>query len=260
MHPAQIAIVRFAPGVRPKAAERIDIATAPQGGEPEWQPSLAALRNWLEQAKPKRAEIEFVLSDRLLHYALVPWTDRVRKPAEETIFSRIYFENLFGKQAAGWHLKLASDGYGKARVGVAAEGALVDELKTLCTAHRLKLLRVTPYLMAVFNHWRKQLDGKNSVLAIAEAGSYLLGTFKNGEWHSLRRVAAGGLIGEDLPRAIEREVLLHGLEGKPKLYFHSPEHGLAGEIRRLPGMTILEWPTTGARPASAAMAMASGGA
>lgn len=239
-------------------SERVDLATAPCGDEPGWQPPLKALSNWLDEIKPKRANIEFVLSDRLLHYALVPWTQQVRRQAEESIFARIYFENLFGMQASGWHLKLTNGGYGEARVGVAANGGLMDELKALCGAHRLTLLGVTPYLMAVFNHWRKHFDGDNSLLVIADAGSYLLATFKNGEWHSLRSVPASGSIGESLPRAIEREILLQGLEASPKLYFHSPEHGAADNIRRLPHMTILEWPATEERSASPAMVMASG--
>ncbi|HQL10424.1 MAG TPA: hypothetical protein PLE35_12540, partial [Lentisphaeria bacterium] len=127
--------------------------------EPAWRPPLAALRQWLQQTQPRLSDLDIVLSDRLVHYAALPWSKEVTTPAEEQSYARIEFENGYGEAATDWDIRIDGGEYGKPRLACAVERALIEALEAVAKEFNLRMVSLQPHLSALFNARRQQFGG-----------------------------------------------------------------------------------------------------
>ena len=213
----------------------------PAAGEPAWQTPLAALRAWLAQSKCAPTQVEIIVSDSFVRYALIPWSDQLQNRAELAALSRIHFEALYGTQAAAWEIKLDCGDYGKAGIGCAIDQALMVALRDLCAAHGLRWMSLQPYFMRAFNRWRRRI-GRDALFGVVDAGQCVLASLKDGAWHSIRTVRAAQDWEVALPVLIAREILLQGLDAQPPAYLHSLDTVDRTSFGQLANLIMLDGP------------------
>ena len=219
--PTQIAVSVTARGWRSRSSVPVAFMFEPAASQAGWQAPLAALGDWLAQQKYSGANIDIIVSDSFVRYALIPWSGDVQKPSEFAALARIHFEALFGPSAAGWDIRIDRGSYGQPVMCCALDKAFLSDLHALLKTHKLRLASLQPYFMRACNRWRRRIKG-NALFAVNEAGQCVLSSIKNGGWHSIRTVRLGhDAPADDVSISIEREVLLQGLDEQSLVYLHA---------------------------------------
>lgn len=156
--------IGFAPAQLEVRGKRIDCD--PEYGAEPWQGAIERLAA-LEPG-PCRATVE--LSNALVRYALVPWSDALATPAEEELYVRHHFAKIHGERAKGWAVRASEASAGEARLASAVDAALVDALKKSFQGKKARLVSIQPALMSRFNAARKALPREGAWLVLAEPG------------------------------------------------------------------------------------------
>jgi hypothetical protein len=137
------------------------------GAEP-WQGALAALAAHKIE-KPCRVTV--VLSNQLVRYAVVPWSEGLDTPEEEQAYVRHHFAKVYGERAKDWELRASEGAPGAARLASAVDRRLVEELRALFPAGgKAKLASLQPQLMSAFNECRRAIPADGAWLVLAEPG------------------------------------------------------------------------------------------
>lgn len=253
--PTQVAIVERRRGWRARLNCLAVIPFTSVPGEPDWQAPLAALRDWLEQNKCSRMNIEVVLSDRFARYAVIPWSDEVQG-SEIEILSRIRFESLYGDAVAQWQIQADCDTYGKAGIGCALDSAFLSALKELCAANKLRLISLQPYFVRAFNRWRSWIGKTDALFVVVEPDYCVLACAKKEGWHSVRgfRLRKNGT--DELTVLIQREIMLQGLDEQSAIMLNYVEPNSSAPIMPNVDVTLLELPPPSeTRPEALSMAL-----
>ena len=125
----------------------------------------------LEQLKDVdfgNARVTVELSNDLVRYALVPWSDALSTPAEEEAYVRHHFVKVHGERAKSWALRASEAAPGEPRLASAIDAPLVDALRKAFEGKKAKLVSVQPALMARFNAARAALPGDGAWIVVAE--------------------------------------------------------------------------------------------
>jgi hypothetical protein len=224
------------------------VECAPNENEPIWQPALTALRQAFEQLKFDSLDVEVILSNRFMRYALLPWTDAVKTHAEMVSLSRIQFENLFGPIAKEWHVQSDMPVYGQPGMACALDSALLASLRSLSSERRLRLVSVQPHLMLVINRWRQRF-GRNALILLAESAQCIFLSLREGMLHSVRTVKLNELNESELQVAIDREILFQGLDAKVPVYLHALGSQEVTQLRQAFNLSQLELSPTSVKQA-----------
>jgi len=211
LSPGGVSCLRLARGWRPRAVAHGDVACAPAAtGEAPWQPALTTLSSVLQDNAG--AEAVVVLSNHFVRYALVPFHERLVRPADDLALARHQFLEAYGPLAANWSVRMSDTGRDRGpRLACAIDGGLLEALRKLCREQRIALISVQPYLMAAFNQWQAQFDSTGS-FALLEAGRLCLLRFRDAQWQSVtsRRIGADWL--SDFATLRGRERMLSGVD------------------------------------------------
>jgi hypothetical protein len=222
LSPQQVEMLRFAPGWRREAPERIAVACAgtPERNAASWAPAIEALRELLTRPNLRRADATVILSNNFVRYLLIPWSASLVTGEEQSAFARMRFVQVYGEAAQSWMLRLSDGVAGSAQVAAAVERPLIDSLTTMLESSPLALRSIQPQFMSAFNAARKTI-GRDAWLAIAEPGRLLLGLLRGGRWLSLRsRPLNGEAVA--LAELLDQERLMLGLEpGSEKIYLQA---------------------------------------
>jgi len=243
-----ISVLKLGRGVKPKLLGRRDEVFHPSENQAPWQAALEALDAILAEPEWQAPDMDVVLSNRFVRYAVVPFNDQLKKYAEQEAFAKHVLNQSHGAAAGQWALRIQ-----KAKAGVpalvgAVDQALVDALGGLCRAHGTKLHTITPYLTAVFNRSRGVFGEGQAWLVVAEAGYSLFALIDKGNFSAINGVFHSTM--QELPALLDRENLVSGLsEPCRKVYWHSvsdearPEYREGGyELNRLDTPSADEMP------------------
>jgi len=159
------------------------IACDPAFGAESWQGAIAALKN---VELPRKCRVTVVLSNHLVRYAVVPWSNALGTPAEEEAYVRHHFAKIHGERAKGWSLR-ASPGSGSGpRLASAIDKALLDELRTwLAGKPGAQLVSVQPQLMAAFNRWRRAIPAGGAWLVLADEDRACVALHGGASWRAV---------------------------------------------------------------------------
>ena len=188
--------------------------------------AVQALAGLLARPEMVRGDLTVLLSNHFVRYLLVPWRAEVDTPAELAAFARICCDQVFGNDAGKQILLTSREKAPGARLAAALDATLMESLRDVVAASRLRLVSVQPYLAAAFNRLRASFGQRDFVFVVAEPARSCLLVATGGAWSSVRASAA-----EDQPQAladlIEREAQLLGLaeEGMPPVFVHAPRQG-----------------------------------
>lgn len=204
------------------------LAYQARAGEPPWQAALDALRVRLQSANADGnppmagARLHCIVSDALVHYALLPWPFDLHRQRERDTLVRIHFDTLFGVPAAGWVVQADFSRYGSPVMACALDGAFMQQLQALLAAFDVRLDALQPYFMCAWNRWRTRI-GSDALFVVQDADQCVLACRKDGHWHSIRSLRYAGA--DDCRALLDRERLLQGLASDVPLWVHAPGAG-----------------------------------
>jgi hypothetical protein len=222
--PEKLVAVRLSRGLIPKVVEQ-HLVPLPRGPAAlEWQSLSHALTQLLERLSPAPAAVTVIVSNSLVRYALVPWSQHLRAGDEELAFARHIFRDSFGDDAQGWALRLSPGAMGEPRVASAIDARLVDALKAAFRGTRLRLHSIQPYLMTAHNLCLKFKKQPDHLFLVAENRGYACGAFRDGLWSSVYSGVISEPLEEELPLIVDRVRLWSGLRGRISVYVYAPEH------------------------------------
>ncbi len=226
--PALVGVEHVRTSWRHEESQQARIDVAPQeAGKPAWQGAVDELAGWLGGQALRSATATLVLSNRFVRFALVPWSETIGSPEEETELAQACFESRYGDMA-GWTVRLDTGHYGQPRIACAVEAALIGAARQALALHNLECRAVRPAFIAGWNRFRRELDRSmdsgDGIFAMAESDTVVMATRRAGTWHSLRSVAAH-VDARALSQLIEREALLQGFAESPPAWVSMP--GLA---------------------------------
>jgi hypothetical protein len=181
LYPERV-LVRFSPTEIELGQMRVGCDPG-YGAEP-WQGAVAALSAC---SFPSKCAVTVVLSNRLVRYALVPWSDALATPAEKEAYLRHHFAKIHGERAKAWTLR-SSEGPPRApRLASAVDAALVEAIKSAFAARgRVRLASIQPQLMHEVNAARRRLPANGAWLVMAEPERACVALLAEGAWRAVQ--------------------------------------------------------------------------
>ena len=192
---------------------------------PPWQALTEKLSQLLSQPEWHAAEAEIVLSNRLVRLALVPANAVLKKYAEQEALARYFLSKTYGEVANQWELRLHLQGEGAPWLVSAVERTLLDSLRQVLAAQKIKLCSVTPLLMQVYNQYGQALQNSPVWMVIYEPGYCQFALLDQHRINSVSAVNQARL--EELPMLLDRENLVSALPEPCKVVYFCSDVGEA---------------------------------
>lgn len=212
--PDRVAFVRMRHGWPGMLEGRVATHAVTESGEPTWTAAVAELGAGLSAIGQHNTRVTVVLSNHFVRYLLVPWNDALAGEAEELAHARHCFSQVYGAATDAWDIRLSAEP-GGAQVACAVDRELLARLEQAVAATGRRLYSVQPYLMAAFNHLRRELADPLVWFVLAERGNICLAALRDGQWNSLLNVQADDGWAHGLPQLLARQRLLSGLDDMP---------------------------------------------
>lgn len=195
-------------GVRTTVTSEWLAAAAAEPNAAPWRGAVQALGEALPGLAARPTRVSVILSSHLVRYALVPWSDALSDADEDAAFARHCFERVYGDVAAQWELRVSDAGDGAPRLASAVDAALPGALREVFAAAGMRLESIQPSLMAVYNDYRRRLNGRHAWLALLEPGRLCLALLRHGRWMRVRSVRIGPAWRDELAQVLGRETYL----------------------------------------------------
>jgi len=209
LYPDRLVLARTSGRFRRRLLHKeISSFTPAQPGVPPWQPAVDALAAKAASGALARADVSLVLSNRFVHFAVVPWSDALGSKEEGLAYARHCFTRVYGSEVDAWELRLASATARKPRLACAIERSLIDALNTHLAPLASRYRSLQPHLMASFNRCCARLDERAAWLVVAEPGLLSLALLQDGSWRSVRSIKVGTDWASELPQVLDREECL----------------------------------------------------
>jgi hypothetical protein len=154
---------------------------------------------------PRNARVEAVLSAHHVHYALLPWTDKLEREDEWTALAHHHLVRAHGRAAENWEVRVSPAPTGKPRVACGIERALRVELRAAIAHAGARLVSVQPMLMRAFNAHRAEFRRSDGWLVCENEGRLTLGLIENGAWALVRVRNVDATWREGLRALLRRE-------------------------------------------------------
>lgn len=186
---------------------------AREDGAP-WQAAVTALAAML--AEFGCGKLRVTLSSRFVQYRRLPWRDDLHGDKEFEVFAKLEFANAFGALADDWRVVLSDEAPGRSRIAAAVPEGLLAALRELAKANNASLIAVPPGLTFAANAWQPAEDAAGRCLVTWEPGQLCFATRESGDWSWIRqrRVGDDGL--RDLPKLLDEESRLSGIDVDPR--------------------------------------------
>lgn len=219
--PERISLLKLGRGLKPKLLAKHDEAISLSGRQSAWQAAVEKLDTILSQPEWQNSEVDIVLSNRLVRYAAIPFDAKLKNDAAQQAFARYSLTQIYGSVAGQWELRIQRGKVGKPWLVSAVDKALLDQLRQVCVAHKLKLRSAIPYLAPIFNHHLKSLKAEPAWLVINEPGYSLIALLRDRELIAVNGVCHDNL--REMPLLLDRENLASTLpEPCKSVYLYSP--------------------------------------
>lgn len=167
--PERVALLRFKRGLQP-ALIADHVRDCPQKSGPSWSGALEALDALLGEISANGGSANVALSNQFVRYAEVPWTPGVLTDKDRVALAADCFRSIHGDTVDAWQVVPAATRFGRSSLAAAVDKQLIDELRTLLAARRMRLASLRPHLAAIFDAARTQLRADDGGFAIVEPG------------------------------------------------------------------------------------------
>jgi len=220
LYPERVALLRTERrltlrGYRRRVCDRKIVPCEDGVGERPWSAALDALGAALPSIITRKMVVNVILSNHFLHYALVPWFDKL-SDEEELALAQHRFEEMCGAAAGSLSIRVSPGPPGVSSLASAVDRSLLDELAKLMGRMRIDLRSVQPHLMMACNSCRGALDGRNAWFALLEPNSLCLAVLQQGRLVWIRKLRIGDDWRAEMPAMLERESYLANVEADPE--------------------------------------------
>lgn len=238
LSPTRVDVVRVHGLIRRRVSSTELLPCHPAAQEEPWRAALTALEQAFTESGAGRKECEIVLSNHFVRYTLVPWESGISDEDEIENYARLRFNETYGAEAvAKWDVQVGTPVYGAPRLACAVDRNLMEALRAVCAAQRVRLRGVRPLLVASFDRCRKLLRGPRFWFATAEDGRLCLAGIEDYAWRTLASERMGRNLEGALRGAFEREALVMPTVSGDALYLFARD--LPAEQRiDIPGMSV----------------------
>lgn len=180
-----------------------------------WRPAVSALRSVLGGPRWQRTIPTIVLSNHFVRYAIIPWNAELANTAERDAYLRHCFTLAYGETARYWDLCLSPVSFGQPALASGIATPLLEAIRLELEQAGLAAQNIHPNLMLAANETRAYLGKGNTGMSLCfvslEPGRLCLGLVENGQWRSLKNIAAEADISKQLRALIQRESIMAGL-------------------------------------------------
>lgn len=227
--PERISLLKLGRGLKPQLLAKHDEAINASSSQPAWRAALERLDTILSEPAWQNAEVDIVLSNRLVRYAPIQLDPQLKDPAAQVAFAKYSLTQIYGPVVKQWESRIQRNKLGKSWLVCAVDKALLDRLRQVCAAHQLTLRSVTPHLVAVFNSYFKTIGVDAAWLVIHEPGYSLFALLRDGEFEVLSGASHDSI--QALPLLLDRENLSSSMaEPCKSVYLHAPSGSDVSEI------------------------------
>lgn len=144
------------------------------------------------------AALDVVIDSGLTRMQVIRFPAGVRKPLERSAYLKAAFRNVFGREAADWHI-IAEPTYASEPVpAFAIDATVMSAITGFAERHKLTLRSLRPSFVDCFNSLRNRLAAHTGAFALIESGRVGLGLWRHREWISLSSQAFAAEDGEAL--------------------------------------------------------------
>jgi len=175
----------------------------------DWRAAVDALPEILKAHKSRDASV--VLADQFVRYALLPWNEAVKSPAQWLALARHRFGALHGAAAAEWDVKVTDTAPRGPRLACAVDRSLIEGLAGTFASAGVRLVSVQPFLVAAFNRIRQMVGNASCWIVVEEPGRLTLALIQRGAWVAIRSRRSDERWRSTLPEILEREGAFLGL-------------------------------------------------
>lgn len=180
------------------------------GRDKPWSCAIAALGAALPSIAARGMEVNVILSNHFMQYALVPWFENLTDE-EELALAQHYFSEIYG-DVGSLSVRVSPGRAGVAALSSAVASGLLEELGGLLGRMELDLKSIQPHLMVVYNSCRERLADCSAWVALMEPGSVCLAALQKGQLAWIRKLSIGDDWHQELPAILEREACLADTE------------------------------------------------
>lgn len=233
LHPNQLALVREA-GLRRRRVTAMHAVTGVAAGQQPWSGAIIALQELLSQPQWRGAPATVNIADSLLRFR-VDESDGRLNAEERDVLLRHRFTETFGDSLREWKILSSPGRYGRAGLACAVDPRLLDAVQQTFLSDGVKLSAVRPLLMAGFNQWRREIDGRAAWLVLVESSCLTTALVLDGAWHAVATHPIQPDWEETLAIILQRQALPLGLEAASiPVYLFWPER--QGHKPQSPGL------------------------
>ncbi len=210
MQPSSLTLRRARAFSAGGAARVVPLAARAAEGAEAWSEPLQALARALDSGRDAHSALHVVLSDHFARFAVVPWSADLVGDAERAAFARLSFSQIYGPISDGWEMALDERLATKPAIAAAIDRGLLQALRELCTARRMRLASVVPAFVRDLNRHRAAMRGSEFWLARVEPGRLTLALRRERAWVAVRTRRLDAAPAAALPGALRQEALACG--------------------------------------------------
>ena len=185
-------------------------ATDGRGAAGRVDAALAAWRAVLDAAAPPpRRRVQCLLRDDLVRFRVVPWNERLHRPAARHALARQSFIDTFGEPARAWDVQIDAPRYGRASLACAIDARLLAGLVAELAARGLRSAGVQPALVQAVNEQRRRLPRQGAWLVLGHEAGLTLLLVQGSQPRHVKQLAGTAQV---LDAVVQRESFALGLD------------------------------------------------
>lgn len=215
--PQRLALVKTAGRIRKRVVGKQAWTVPLSYGRP-WEAPLALLAQRIKEAQWKAPSAEVLLSNQLVRYTLVPWSDALSGRQERQAFLQHCFQTAYGDISRKWDLRMNPPIPGEWALASGVDSMLLDSLHASLGKAGIRIECINPLLMTQANLSRRWLQRGSVWFVAMEQAGLCLGLLQNGAWKTVgfhENVASEtSWLSEQLQALFARESVLLGKQDK----------------------------------------------
>jgi hypothetical protein len=207
LSPERISLHLWGRGLRPKLLTELDVVieSSAVASSQSTQAIVDKLNQLLAKPEWQNAEVGIVLSNRLVRYAVIPFDAQLKKYAEQEAYAKHALRKIYGAVVAQWEIRIQHSNSALPKLISAVDKTLLENVRHVCTIHKLKLRSITPQLLQAINRHAQDIKSNPAWLVMNEPSYTLFALLKNGELPYVSGVNNGNI--KELPVLLDRENL-----------------------------------------------------
>jgi hypothetical protein len=221
--PERVTLARVSRRWQPKVIAKHVVHCSPAATS-DWKPSVDALTHALQELMWQNADATVVISNNFVRYALVPWSEHLSSGEEKLAWVKHHFVELHGETETPTEYRWSEDRPDAPCVASAVDGELLAQIRAAFEPTSLRLRSIQPYLMTVFNRWKRRLRGDPAWIVVPETGRICLASIARGKWRTISSRKTGLDWQAELSEMLGRELLLADETSAPAVILaYAPE-------------------------------------